>query len=65
MQLEIKELYEYEFAKDRGILEASDPTQKGYTKIRCHKTDAVKHDGRHKPRFVAGAHLTNETEESV
>ena len=26
---------------------------------------AVKHDGRHKARFVAGGHLTKEPEESV
>ena len=64
-QLEIKQLFDYEFAKDRGILEACDPTLKGYTKIRCRMIYAVKHDGRHKARFVAGGHLTKEPTESV
>ena len=60
-QLELKQLFEYEFAKDRGKLEASDhPTLEGYTKIRCRMIYAVKHDRRHKARFVAGGHLTKE-----
>ena len=30
----------------------------GYQKIRVHLIFAVKHDGRHKARLVAGGHLT-------
>jgi hypothetical protein len=43
----------------------SDPSLVGYTKIRCRMIYAVKHDGRHKARYVAGGHLTKEPEESV
>ena len=31
-QLEIKQLFDYEFAKDRGKLKPSDPTLEGYKK---------------------------------
>jgi hypothetical protein len=34
-QLEIKQLFDYEFAKDRGKLEACDPTLEGYMETRC------------------------------
>ena len=57
-QLEIKQLFDYEFSKDNGMLEAHDPKLDGYTKIPCQMIYAVKHDGRHKARFVAGGHLT-------
>ena len=32
-QLHTKELFQYEFAKDRGKLKASDPTLEGYKRI--------------------------------
>ena len=41
------------------------PKLEGYTKIQCQMIYAVKHDGKHKARFVAGGHLTKEREESV
>ena len=64
-QLEIKQLFDYEFAKDRGKLEASGPPLEAYTKIWCWMIYAVKHDGWHKARYVAGGHLTKEPDESV
>ena len=36
-----------------------------YTKIRCCMIFAVKHDGRHKARFVTRGHLTQPLIESV
>ena len=36
-----------------------------YKKIRVHWVFAVKHDGRHKARLVAGGHLTDAPLESV
>ena len=36
-----------------------------YTKIRVHLVYAVKHDGRHKARLVAGGHLTETPVDSV
>ena len=60
--LELKQLFEYEFANDKGF---GDRMLAGYTRIRCRMLYAVKHDARHKTRFVAGEHLTKEPEESV
>ena len=37
----------------------------GYTLIRAHFVRAVKHDGRHRRRIVAGGHLTEDPTESV
>ena len=37
----------------------------GYQKIRVHLIFAVKYDGRHKARLVAGGHLTPEPVESI
>ena len=37
----------------------------GYQKIRVHLIFAVKHDGRHKARLVAGGHLTPDLIESI
>ena len=37
----------------------------GYQKIRVHLSFAVKHDGRHKARLVAGGHLTPDPIESI
>ena len=40
-------------------------TPNGYQKIRVHLIFAVKHDGRHKARLVAGGHLTPDPIESI
>ena len=37
----------------------------GFKKIRVHFVYAVKHDGRHKARLVAGGHLTDVPVDSV
>ena len=37
----------------------------GYKKIRAHMVYAVKHDGRHRARLVAGGHLTDTPLESI
>ena len=55
-------MQEYYAFMDRGI--GVDPP-KGYRKIRVHIVFDVKHDGRHKARFVAGGHLTPIPMESV
>ena len=62
MALEIQQLQEYDTFQDLGRGAAA-PT--GYKKIRCHFVFAVKHDGRHKARLVAGGHLTDVPLESV
>ena len=54
-QLEIAQLFEYDTFKDLG---KGTPIPKGYQKIPCHMVYAVKHDGRHKARMVAGGHRT-------
>ena len=40
-------------------------TPQGYTKIRLHRVFAVKHNGGHKARCVAGGHLTGAPVELV
>ena len=47
--------------KSRKVSNASN----GYQKIRVHLIFAVKHDGRHKARLVAGGHLTPDLIESI
>ena len=54
-QLEIAQLFEYDTFKDLG---KGTPVPEGYQKIPCHMVYAVKHDGRHKARMVAGGHRT-------
>jgi hypothetical protein len=53
--LEITQLDEYESFADLG---AGAPVPKDHKKITVHLVFAVKHDGRHKARLVAGGHLT-------
>ena len=53
---------DYNFAKDIG---PGDLKSTDHQKIRCRMVYAVKHDGRHKARFVAGGHLTKEPDNSV
>ena len=59
--LEIQQLFDYDTFKDFGTRGSPE----GYQKIRCHFVYNVKHDGRHKARFVAGGHLTDVPLESV
>ena len=59
---EIQQLMDYQFAQDRG---SADSKPLDHQKIRCRMVYAVKHDGRHKARFVAGGHLTQPPDNSV
>ena len=59
---ELSQINEYETFVDKGIGYVPGP---GYKKIRVHMVYAVKHDGRHKARLVAGGHLTDTPIDSV
>lgn len=61
-KLELKQLDDYVTFEDIGYKAA---TPKGYKRIRVRMIYAVKHDGRHKSRLVAGGHLTDVPVESV
>ena len=61
-KLEISQLREYDTFKDLG---KGAPIPQGYQKIPCHMIYDVKHDGRHKARFVAGGHRTETPTDSV
>ena len=61
-KLEMKQLQEYNTFIDNG---KNSRVPQGYKKIRCHMVYAVKHDGRHKARLVAGGHLTDTPVDSV
>ena len=61
-KLEISQLNEYDTFKSLGL---GAPIPEGHQKIPCHMIYAVKHDGRHKARFVAGGHRTETPTESV
>ena len=64
-ELEIKQLYvEYNSFRDIGHKSVARPPP-GYKRITLHFVYAVKHDGRHKSRLVAGGHLTDTPLESV
>ena len=60
-QKELAQIDEYETfdQREKGF------TPEGYKKIRVHMVYAVKHDGRHKARLVAGGHLTETPIDSV
>ena len=62
MKLEIQQLMDYQtfIVKGTNVYMPAD-----FTKIRCRMVFAVKHDGRHKSRFVVGGHLTDDPGESV
>ena len=69
-KLKFDQLHDYQTFIDHGtavkdkkgnILNAPE----GYTKIKVQLVYAVKHDGRHKVRAVAGGHLTPDPVESV
>ena len=60
--IELTQIDEYNTFLDKGRGFLPGP---GYKKIRCHLVYAVKHDGRHKARLVAGGHLTDTPIDSV
>jgi hypothetical protein len=59
---ELTQIQEYETFESKG---KGAPVPIGYKQIRCHFVFDVKHDGRHKARYVAGGHLTDPPIESV
>ena len=60
--LELKQIDDYKTFEDKG--KGGNPG-KDYKKINVHFVYAVKHDGRHKARLVAGGHLTDTPIDSV
>ena len=60
--LELNQIDEYKAFTDKGKVYRPGAD---YKKIRCHLIFAVKHDGRHKARLVAGGHLTETPVDSV
>lgn len=59
---ELSQIMEYNTFEDKGLGARFPP---GYKQIRCHFVYDVKHDGRHKARYVAGGHMTDPPLESV
>jgi hypothetical protein len=59
---ELNQIIEYKTFKSLG---RNAPVPQGYKVIRCHFVFDVKHDGRHKARYVAGGHLTDPPLDSV
>ena len=65
------QINEYKVFQDHGKAQYDPKSRKvsnapnGYQKIRVHLICAVKHDGRHKARLVAGGHLTPDPIESI
>ena len=55
MGMEIRNLDDYTSFHDVGTDEKA---VRGYKRMKYHFVFNVKHDGRHKARFVAGGHLT-------
>ena len=70
-KLEMDQINEYKAFQDHGKAQYDPKSRKvsnapnGYQKIRVHLIFAVKHDGRHKARLVAGGHLTPDPIESI
>ena len=62
MALELAQIQEYETFIDKGKGDKQPP---GYKRITVRFVYAVKHDGRHKARLVAGGHLTDAPVDSV
>ena len=60
--VELKQIDDYKSFLDKGKGYNPGPD---YKKIRVHMVYAVKHDGRHKARLVAGGHLTETPIDSV
>jgi hypothetical protein len=61
---ELTSIFSYEAFKDQGHKSTS-KAPNDYKKITVHMVYAVKHDGRHKARLVAGGHLTDTPVDSV
>ena len=61
-QAEFKQIFDYETFIDKG---KGFTMPQEYTQINVHFVYAVKHDGRHKARLVAGGHLTKPPTESI
>ena len=65
------QINEYKVFQDHGNAQIDPKSRKvsngldGYQKIRVHLIFAVKHDGRHKARLVAGGYLTPDPIESI
>ena len=65
------QINEYKVFQDHGKAQCDPKSRRvsnapnGYQKIRVHLIFAVKHDGRHKARLVAGGHLTPDPIESI
>ena len=65
------QINEYKVFQDHGKAKIDPKSRQlsnvpvGYQKIRVHLIFAVKHDGRHKARLVAGGHLTPDPIESI
>ncbi len=70
-KLEMDQIHEYHVFKDHGKAHIDNKTRKvlnapkDHQKIRVHLIFAVKHDGRHKARLVAGGHLTPDPIDSI
>ena len=70
-KFEMDQINEYKVFQDHGKAQYDPKWRKGsnapngYQKIRVHIIFAVKHDGRHKARLVAGGHLTPDPIESI
>ena len=60
---ELEGLDEYNVFRDHGHKDSC-TIPDGFQKIRCHGIYAVKHDLRHKYRFVAGGHMTDPGKDS-
>lgn len=63
-RVELDSIFSYEAFKDTGHKSSTKPPD-GYKKITVHMVYAIKHDGRHKARLVAGGHLTEAPTDSV
>ena len=61
-ETELSQIDEYESFIDKGV---GYKMGSDYKRIRVHMVYAVKHDGRHKARLVAGGHLTETPIDSV
>ena len=70
-KLEMDQINEYKVFQDHVRAQIDPKSRKvshapdGYQKIRVNLIFAVKHDGRHKARLVAGGHLTPDPIESI
>ena len=70
-KLEMDLINEYKVFQDQWQAQYDPKSRKvsnapnGYQKIRVHLIFAVKHDGRHKARLVAGGHLTPDPIENI